>query len=225
MSTPTPEPEESVDDYYRAMPARRLAFLEPLHRDERIVEALSTLKGAPDTWNAAEQVEVRLAALTIVEGTVAGFEHFIADAPRGEGAREKARSNWMDAQRSLAQVRKFLEVLKEMALEESALEPGNVQLDPAARGGAKIGTGKRGPRKSLLRERVTKLLLCRYPQWDGKPPFDAAGNTLELRTWLSTELRGDLTDPSPYSAKDLDPKSRGALWNIINNLRREHSTK
>ncbi len=220
MTRPVPQSGESVEDYLRAMPARRLAILEPLQRDEQIVGALNKLKGAHDTWDAFEEVELRLAALTIVDRTVAGFENFLTQAPRGEGARvEKASENERAVRHSLALVRAVLLTVREVAVEDRALQPSGVRLDPESNGGAQVNTGARGRPASILTGLARDLLLRRFPEWDGKQVLKAR-NTAELRAWLSVELRGNPANPSPFNEEALDPTSRGVLWRIVSNFQR-----
>ena len=206
-------------------------FLSRMERTDKVETALEGLKDALPKWTPAGDAKIRLDALQIIEEYAHGRVGRSGSLPHEEFKRASA------VQASLQVLRAWLEGDMEWARElETVSEEVGVQLDPSARGGGKILAGRAGPPKSLLAEYVVHLLHRRFSKWDGVSEFKE-GNTQKLREWLHDELSdpdalsenyswasrglrwGDALAARPFSPEEIDPKYRGPLWSIIDNLR------
>ena len=193
------------------------------YREENPVEGADSHE--PAAWSFSEEAKVRLQALLILEETLAGVERAGFDSLAEKGDTAQVRE-------SLGLLRRMLEAaLAQAESLEEALD-GLAKLDPDTPGGGTVHPKGRGRPPGLLTVYVKDLLLQRFPEWDGSPPFPES-NTQELREWLRDELTapthiGGGTEGAfealfpfgPFDPERVDPAPKGPLYRIVSNLQR-----
>lgn len=229
-----PTEEDSV--YLREYKEDLREFFYRLERTEVVRNAHQELADLNDSgpWNAAEELRLRQAALTII------WQYAVRLLGRSGSLSYEVMLTARQIENCLQSLGRFLnedaEYLREL---EPILEAEGVKLDPTEAGGGQVvQPGRPGRRPTILHDRVKSLLRKRFPDWDGVKPFPHENNQ-DLRTWISQELQTGWDSPRSsevfrsslrwaearagmtFDPDEVKDESEGPIWRIIHNLKRD----